>query len=205
MRTLLCRGTRHTPRFRFGVRTARRSSARRWSARTDTVGTCRSTSTCRSASGCVITAPVRNRYCLGIGPSAISIFADAYAQNAKLLEAWSSDIDVGRLATCRGLNLSEEDLLRQAVIEQLYCNAAIDKARIEESFGIDFDQQFADELARLAELDNDGLVELGHSHIRLTFPLGRLLLRVVAVVFDTYLPRDAFRIGQSAQLVSKVG
>lgn len=142
---------------------------------------------------------------LGFGPSAISIFADAYAQNAKSLEEWSTDIDVGQLATCRGLNLSEEDLLRQAVIEHLYCNAAIDKARIEKRFGIDFDEQFADELARLTELDNDGLVELGHSHIRLAFPLGRLLLRVVAAVFDTYLPRDAFRIGQSAQLVSKVG
>jgi hypothetical protein len=35
-------------------------------------------------------------------------------------------------------------------------------------------------------------------------PLGRLLVRVVAAVFDRYLPRHAFREGLSAH-ASKVG
>jgi len=35
--------------------------------------------------------------------------------------------------------------------------------------------------------------------------LGRLLVRVVAAVFDAYLPPEAFREGLPAHLSSKVG
>ncbi len=142
---------------------------------------------------------------LAFGPSAINIFGDAFAQNAKSLEDWSAAIDAGGLATCRGLNLSHEDLLRRAVIEQLYCYAEIDKRAIEQRFEIHFDDRFADELDRLQSLQDEGLLELLEDHVRVTYPLGRLLLRVVAAVFDAYLPPDALRNGQSPLLASRVG
>jgi hypothetical protein len=46
---------------------------------------------------------------------------------------------------------------------------------------------------------------VSHFVIRLTAPLGRLLVRVVAAVFDAYLPPRAFREGLPAQFSSRVG
>jgi oxygen-independent coproporphyrinogen-3 oxidase len=142
---------------------------------------------------------------LGFGPSAISILNDAFAQSAKSVEDWSAAIDAGRLATCRGLNLSREDQLRAAVIEQLYCYAEIDKNAIGRRFEMSFDDHFAEELGRLESLQGEGLVDLMENRIRVTHPLGRLLLRVVAAVFDAYLSADSLRHGQSPLLASKVG
>jgi oxygen-independent coproporphyrinogen-3 oxidase len=58
---------------------------------------------------------------------------------------------------------------------------------------------------RLADLEADGLVEMEAGRIRLKEPLWRLLVRVVAAVFDAYLPADAYRVGLPAQLASRVG
>ena len=77
------------------------------------------------------------------------------------------------------------------------------RARVTD-FGLAFDDYFADEGFRLRELCDQGLVVLEADAIRLTAPLGRLLVRVVAAVFDRFLPRDAFRKGLSAHS-SKVG
>jgi hypothetical protein len=75
---------------------------------------------------------------------------------------------------------------------------------IEKRFGIAFDDYFGEEESRLRALSEQGLVILETDIIRLTAPLGRLLVRVVAAVFDRFLPRDAFRKGLSAH-ASKVG
>ena len=142
---------------------------------------------------------------LGFGPSAISIFRDAYAQNAKTVTEWSTAIDLEGLAAFRGLNLSHEDLLRQALLQQLYCYAQIDKTQIEAQFQIRFGGHFSQELKRLSDLEQDGLVEMTDSEIHLTNSLGRLLVRAVAAVFDAYLPADAGRNAPSTLLSSKVG
>ena len=69
-----------------------------------------------------------------------------------------------------------------------------------------FDEHFADELSHLAELWHDGIIkEFRGQQIRLTYRLGRLLLRMAASVFDAYLPRDAFQKGQAPMRASKVG
>jgi oxygen-independent coproporphyrinogen-3 oxidase len=140
---------------------------------------------------------------LGLGPSAISQLDDAFAQNIHASTAWAEA--VGRnFATERGLRLSTDDQIRREVLQQLYGYGTIAKRGIEKDFGIDFDDYFADEELRLGELSDQGLVTLEADIIRLTAPLGRLLVRVVAAVFDRYLLRDAFREGMSAH-ASKVG
>ena len=48
----------------------------------------------------------------------------------------------------------------------------------------------------MADLAADGLVKVGgDGTIRATMPLGRVLLRTVAAVFDGYLEPDAYRVG----------
>ena len=55
---------------------------------------------------------------------------------------------------------------------------------------IAFADYFHEDLARLAPLQADGLVERSHASIRAT-SRGRLLLRIIAMCFDAFLHRPA--------------
>jgi oxygen-independent coproporphyrinogen-3 oxidase len=141
---------------------------------------------------------------LGLGPSAISQLDGAYAQNVKDSAGWQRAV-AQDLTTERGLRLSKDDRIRRELVQQLYGYGLIDKGDLERRFRLIFDEYFADELRRLRQLSEEGLVVAGDDSIELTAPLGRLLVRVVAAVFDRYLPREAFREGLPAQQSSKVG
>jgi oxygen-independent coproporphyrinogen III oxidase len=86
----------------------------------------------------------------------------------------------------RGYRLSEDDVVRRAVISRLLCHTVIRKEEIEQEFNLTFDETFAAALARLEEFRADGLVTLSPEEIRVT-PLGRIFIRNVAMVFDRYL------------------
>jgi oxygen-independent coproporphyrinogen-3 oxidase len=141
---------------------------------------------------------------LGLGPSAISQLDDAFAQNYKATADWTRAVSHS-LATERGLRLDADDRLRRELLQQLYGQGCIDKSALEERFGIRFDSYFADEQTRLRELIDQGLVKAEERLLRLSSPLGRLLVRVVAAVFDRYLPASAFREGMPAHQASRVG
>jgi oxygen-independent coproporphyrinogen-3 oxidase len=141
---------------------------------------------------------------LGLGPSSITQLAGAFAQTVKASADWQRAVAEG-FATERGLRLSPDDRLRQEVLQQLYCHGTIDKPGLEERFGVAFDVFFAQEMEALRELAEEGLVTLQPEAVRQTEPLGRLLVRVVAAVFDRYLPPGAYRAGLSVQQASRVG
>jgi oxygen-independent coproporphyrinogen-3 oxidase len=123
---------------------------------------------------------------IGLGMSAIGQVGDCYAQNRKTLDGWMQALDAGELPVWRGLRMSGEDRLRRDVIQQLMCSGQVDFADVEQRYELDFAAHFASELARLAPLADDGLIELGPRSLHVT-PLGRLLVRAVAMVFDAYL------------------
>jgi oxygen-independent coproporphyrinogen-3 oxidase len=123
---------------------------------------------------------------IGLGVSAISHVGDSFSQNPRDLPAWEIAVDSGKAPVWRGLELSTDDRVRADVIQQLMCNAAVDIAGIEHRHDIDFWQYFAAGRERLAELSDDGLVELSELRISAT-SRGRLLLRIIAMCFDGYL------------------
>jgi oxygen-independent coproporphyrinogen-3 oxidase len=123
---------------------------------------------------------------VAFGVSSISEVGGGYAQNTKSLPDYSAAMETGRFATCRGLRMSLDDTLRQDVIMKLMCHFRLDKREIEAVHGIDFDHHFAADLAKLAPMIDDGLVEVSPDRIEMT-PLGRLLVRNVAMAFDAYL------------------
>ncbi len=124
---------------------------------------------------------------VGVGVSAISHVGASYSQNRRDLAGWEIAVEQGRLPAWRGLALGADDRLRAEVIEVLMCRAGIDVRDIERRHAIDFGAYFADSLARLAPLADDGLVTVDREHIRAT-PRGRYLLRAIAMCFDAYLP-----------------
>jgi oxygen-independent coproporphyrinogen-3 oxidase len=66
------------------------------------------------------------------------------------------------------------------------CRGELDMHEFGERFDLDFGSHFAAELASLAPLAEDGLVEIEPARIAVT-PLGRLLVRAIAMKFDAYL------------------
>ncbi|HYL02996.1 MAG TPA: oxygen-independent coproporphyrinogen III oxidase [Steroidobacteraceae bacterium] len=129
---------------------------------------------------------------IGIGASAISHVGDTFSQNFRDLKSWEAAVDAGRPPVWRGLVLSGDDRVRGAVIAQLMCQGAIDTADIARRYGLDFGDYFRSALERLRALESDGLVLIQPGRISAT-PVGRLLLRNIAMCFDGRLeqPRAA--------------
>ena len=125
----------------------------------------------------------------GMGVSAISAIGSTYAQNYRELPRYRETVDRRGIATMRGYRLSEDDRLRRALITRLLCHAVIRKSEISREFGIDFDDYFAAELARLHPFLADRLIELNPDEIRVTF-LGRIFIRNLAMIFDPYLEKQ---------------
>lgn len=123
---------------------------------------------------------------VAMGVTAISQVGDTYSQNEKELEAWEVAIDANRLPVVRGITIDADDRIRKQVIMGLICQFALSFADIEEAFGIAFHEYFAAELARLAPMCEDGLVDIDDAGIRVT-ERGRLLIRNICMTFDRHL------------------
>jgi oxygen-independent coproporphyrinogen-3 oxidase len=120
---------------------------------------------------------------VALGSTGISDVGGAYAQNVRPLPAYYARVAAGRLATERGIALTDDDRRRRAVITQLMCNFWTD-------LGDDGARYFASELERLRPFEDDGLLVRSGTQLELT-ALGRLFVRNVAMVFDAYLSRAA--------------
>ncbi|HMM75108.1 MAG TPA: oxygen-independent coproporphyrinogen III oxidase [Gammaproteobacteria bacterium] len=123
---------------------------------------------------------------LGLGMSAISAFDDCFVQNSKDVDDYQARVDAGELPITRGYALSDDDRLRREIIMALACQGTIDRADVERRWGIAFGDYFADELARLEEMQADGLVSVDAAQVRIG-KAGMLLLRNICMVFDRYL------------------
>ncbi|MFQ5763896.1 MAG: oxygen-independent coproporphyrinogen III oxidase [Rhodospirillales bacterium] len=132
----------------------------------------------------------RARVLLGFGASAIGSLRDGYVQNEVPIRAYARAIETGRLACVRGVELSDDDRLRRAVIERLMCGLEVDLRAEARRFGSS--ERFAAELAGLAPLAADGLVAIGDGRVRVT-EAGRPWMRTVAARFDRYLERGVAR------------
>ena len=131
---------------------------------------------------------------VALGMSAISQVGDAYVQNVKTLEAYYAALDAGRLPIERGVRLTRDDLIRRHVIQRLMCDTVMSFTEVEARFGLDFNDYFAGELAALEPMVQDGLVIREAHGLRIT-PVGRPLMRNVAMVFDAYLHTASMTAG----------
>jgi len=127
---------------------------------------------------------------VGLGVSAIGQVGDSFYQNARTLPAYYAALEAHRLPVERGHVLDEDDRIRRDIIMALMCQGRVDFADIPARGGVDPRTAFAGELARLAPLAAQGLVELHADGIRVTTS-GWYVVRAIAMVFDRYLQRHA--------------
>lgn len=126
---------------------------------------------------------------VALGISGIGDVQGAYVQNVKKLPDYYAAVTAGRFPVERGFRLDADDLVRRHVITRLMCNAHLEIAEVERSFGVRFREYFARELAELSGPDSlvaDGLLEIGSDALQLT-ELGRPFVRNVCMVFDRHL------------------
>lgn len=122
---------------------------------------------------------------LGFGASAIGSLPQGYVQNVSPLRDYRRAIEGGGLATTRGVALAPDDELRAEIIERLMCDLAVDLDQVALRHGAPAND-FGPELARLAPMQEDGVLTVEGHHLALT-EAGRPLVRLVAAAFDTYL------------------
>ncbi len=130
-----------------------------------------------------------SRDLVSLGVSAIGQVGALYVQNYKLLPDYDAALDRGVLPQHRGVTMTQDDVVRKDVIQQIMCHGKLDIGSIERAHGIEFDDYFAAEWPRVRELADDGLVDIGAGAVTLT-ARGRLLMRNVAMAFDAYLARQ---------------
>lgn len=123
---------------------------------------------------------------LSFGVSAIAAVGDTYSQNWRTLEEYYASLERGELPVFRGHRLNEDDRLRREAIQELACRFRLSLDELGARLGIDARRYFAAEWEQLAELERDGLIEISGGEIAVT-ARGRLLVRVVCMVFDRYL------------------
>ncbi|WP_428242540.1 oxygen-independent coproporphyrinogen III oxidase [Gynuella sp.] len=126
---------------------------------------------------------------LGLGVSSISYINQTFVQNYRDLGQYEQVISNGNLASFKGYQLNDDDLIRQRVIQELSCNGRLKFDALDEQFDIDSRAYFANEIRRLAFLADDGLVTVDNHAIKVT-SAGRLLLRPICMVFDAYLQQS---------------
>jgi oxygen-independent coproporphyrinogen-3 oxidase len=123
---------------------------------------------------------------LGLGVSAIGRMGPSYAQNFRTLDEYSDAVRAGRLPIHRGYELSRDDMLRRSAIMSIMCSGEVSFAALETSFLIDTKLAFSEEIGRLREFQDLGLVRIDQDGIAVTAQ-GRYFVRAIAMVFDRYL------------------
>lgn len=133
---------------------------------------------------------------VAIGVSSIGKLDNTYAQNVKDMDEYVARIEQGRFPLERGIELSRENELRRALINQLICNYFLDIRAFEADWGIDFAEHFSAQLKELGDMAQDGLLSVSADRIEV-YPKGRLLARNVCMVFDEYLAHDSHKSSYS--------
>ncbi|MCE0504039.1 oxygen-independent coproporphyrinogen III oxidase [Roseivivax sp. GX 12232] len=124
---------------------------------------------------------------IGLGPSAISSFAEGIAQNAPATGDWQTEVATGRFATRRGHALSAEDRLTAAVIAALMCQGEADLEGLAARHGAPAAPLLARAVAALTALPGIGSLEEG----RLTARDASMVRLLAARLDPGFQPRGA--------------
>jgi oxygen-independent coproporphyrinogen III oxidase len=126
---------------------------------------------------------------VAFGMSSISDIGGAYAQNAHKLKDWGEMVEAGIVPIDRGASMSQDDVMRRFAINRVMCLLRLDLGEIATKFGPAARAALEADLAGgVQELVGDGLVTFDGNVLAVT-PLGQLLVRNVAMLFDAYLKK----------------
>ncbi len=121
------------------------------------------------------------------GVSSISSIDNIFVQNHKDIPGYTKAIeDDKKTPIFKGLTLTDDDQLRQAVINQLICHFELEFAPFNHAYQFNFCEYFADSLEELQPMIDDGLIIRTDAGLKVSND-GRLLIRRICMAFDAYL------------------
>lgn len=115
---------------------------------------------------------------LGLGASSIGKLPQGFVQNQPDIRTYRNTIKQGRFATIRGLELTDDDRRRGAVIERLMCDFMVEVPA----------DLLPDAMPTLVPLMEAGMVLVRGRWVTMT-SRGRPFVRVVAAAFDAWLAK----------------
>jgi len=121
---------------------------------------------------------------VSLGVSSISSFDSLMVQNEKNINAYYQRLDDGDLPIAKGVILNEDDKVRRCIIRQLMCQNEVNLNDALKYYQLKGWAYFSREFELLKPMQEDGLIEVDASSIRITAK-GRVLARNIAMVFDT--------------------
>jgi oxygen-independent coproporphyrinogen III oxidase len=122
---------------------------------------------------------------IGLGASAIGRLPEGYVQNCVAAAGYARQIGEGKLATVKGVRLTEGDRMRALVIERLMCDLVFPAGELNRRFGTAA-APLIEEAQALIAADQDRLLEPEGDAFRIT-ERGRPFARAIAACFDSYL------------------
>ncbi|NUN08243.1 MAG: oxygen-independent coproporphyrinogen III oxidase [Ignavibacteriaceae bacterium] len=125
-------------------------------------------------------------YALGV--TAISQLKNIYSQNYKTEKEYYQSLDQETLPIAKGYRLSEDDHIRRHVIMKIMCDFGLNMRSVEDMFNINFREYFKSGLENLKAMEEDGLLNFSGDNIEI-YPIGKLLIRNIAINFDGYIER----------------
>jgi len=133
---------------------------------------------------------------IGLGVSSISKLPQGYVQNVMTNKEYETVIMNDELASIKGIEINDDDILRHDIIEQIMTYMEVDIAKICESHNADI-SQFDNVFEELKPLIDDGLIEISEHIIRIN-KNARQATRFVSAAFDKYYTNQANRHAQVA-------
>ncbi len=130
------------------------------------------------------------------GLSSISQTESHYRQNHKNLPAYYKALDDGEFPLAKALFTTEDDRIRRSTIMRLMCDLELDYDNMSKTLGIDFREYFKNELTTFKEAADDNLVSIDQNKLVVS-PLGRLIIRNLAMRFDAYSKQNLNRFSKT--------
>ncbi len=126
---------------------------------------------------------------IGFGASAVGSLPQGYVQNAPTAAAYANEIEAGRLATVRGVELSADDRLRRDAIGHVMCDLEVDLEAVAFKHGADPAPLIESAAIGLPRYVADGLACWDGRQVTVN-ERGRPFVRSLAALFDRYLAQD---------------
>jgi oxygen-independent coproporphyrinogen-3 oxidase len=131
---------------------------------------------------------------VGLGISAISQFKSSFSQNTNSIKEYTHSIEKQILPIKKGVRLSNDDVLRAIVIQQVMCRNSVDlnlpiRNFIDAQHTETLQHYFYRELAALSSLSSDNLISFTRNGFDIS-QTGRFFRRQIASFFDIYFSEN---------------
>ncbi len=127
---------------------------------------------------------------VGLGMSSIGYIDNSFFQSYPMLSKYNEAIENSEFAVFKGMQLSQDDLIRQYVISSLMCNFHLSFDEFQKKFEVRYHDYFHKEHKELSEFFVDNFLDAPNGGLKIT-SVGRTFIRNIAMVFDAYLNKNS--------------